>query len=359
MHHVALFMASFLVFPMQKPSAVVFLAVLLLLLSWSIAFSAASWDYEGYLRYYECAVSARCDVSSNIQVETSFALIAETVASIFGSEGGVVVISIYSGTAIIVKLFVFRDKCDYFGIAVFGYLAFGFFLHDMTQIRAGLSIGLLWLAYSDLSEPGRRWRMVLWFLLAVAFHNSAVIAILVPLTRVVRLNPTRAILLFLGAIGLGRLLNSATEMLLDSIPGGADARLVAYAAAGQNAVLAVAQLPIFALLVGGLVVILLLVADENELTGFELICLRSTFWGLILYLLIYWIPVIGIRSFELLASPLPIIAAAVYRASHRPFARLATIMAMSALFANAMVRNGLMRDLVLDGQAQQSRLFEQ
>ena len=195
-------------------------------------------------------------------------------------------------------------------------------------------------------------------MLAVLLHNSAIVALILPAFRWIRITPLRSVLMLVGAALFGRILANNTADLLGLITGGADARLLAYAAVKEFGILATPQFPVFVVLLVGLLSVFLRSVDLSKVTVFEAVCFRSVLCGVVLYLFGFWIPVVSNRVLELLASPLPIVAATIFRYSGSALNRSVTIVLLSAMFYNAMIRNGLMLDLVIDGQPQQARLLK-
>lgn len=90
-----------------------------------------------------------------------------------------------ASTAILLKLTAFRRLTDYGALAAFLYFCSYFFLHEFTQIRAALAIGIWMHAIAYL--PGKLWRYALLTLLASTIHIQAVLGFaLLPMLRLLR-----------------------------------------------------------------------------------------------------------------------------------------------------------------------------
>src|SRR5687768_2920809 len=137
MHHLALVLAAALLFRVNRVGILSVSLIATTLITFAAIYGDASWDYEGYLQYYECLRDDNCGDDAN-RLEPGFLLLASAIDFIWGAGGGAILIAIYSAVAALIKLYVLRKECRPFGVALLGYLCFGWFIHDMTQIRVGL-----------------------------------------------------------------------------------------------------------------------------------------------------------------------------------------------------------------------------
>lgn len=146
-----------------------------------------------------------------------------TVVWLFGHLGGAGTV-FYAGLAILglgIKLFAVRSLSGGRSLPVALYMCSFFFLHDFTQIRAGLAIGLWMLALSQLSRGPLRYLLLT--SLATLIHIQAALGfVLLGMLAVVR---TRSGLRAASLVSLVVVLASATRVfdqwgyaLLSTIP---------------------------------------------------------------------------------------------------------------------------------------------
>lgn len=359
MHHIALFIISlFLAKCRNLPRYFVF-SLFLILFSYRAIFADTSWDYEGYIEYYKCNTFVYCGPSADGAIEKSFSEIASIIEAMFGNEGGAALIALYASASLAIKLYVLDRRSADFGIAFLGYLGFGWFIHEMTQIRVGLSIALLWLALSELESERRPWRAILFFLMAVFIHASSLVGLIYLVGRKIQINNIYyiAILLIIFAIG-GRAIGTLLSEFVPEEYGGFSTRLVIYLSAREGGVLGTSQLNFFSLSIISIILFSVRYGNVRNWDKFSIGSLNCLLVGVCVYFLIYWIPVVGLRVFEIYASFLPFVAASCVYHSKKSAVKIVTILMISAIFLNMMVRNGLMKDFIFQWQAQYSRLME-
>lgn len=352
MHYVGLVMFALLLVPIRRVHPSVAWAITAGLVVFLAVYGGGSWDYPGYIEYYECTRRGNCIDDLADRLEYSFLATATVFGAIFGSAGGPLLVALYSSLATAIKVYILRQECAAFGVALLGYLCIGWLLHDVTQIRVGLAIALLWLAVRDSATFKRNWRAALWFALAVLTHYSAAVGMVFFLSRRVELTLKFWLVALIAAAALGATLAASAPQVTASAFAAYDARLALYAATLGNVFLTTSQFNV-ASTSTVLIVTLCLGQKIKHWTDFEVASLRCVVIGTLLYMTLYWLPIVGVRVFELLGAFLPIVGAAAYRTSRRLLVRVAIVVLFVGLFFNTVVRNGLMMDFMLPGQAQQ------
>ena len=127
-------------------------------------------------------------------VEYSFILISDIVRVAFGDVRGV--FFIYALIAIPLKCYVFTKLSNEIFLLLGVYMSNFLILHDMTQIRVGAAMALIFLGFYYLTQ-GRRWPCFFLILIATAFHVSAVLMLAILIFRNVELRSWHRIVLAL------------------------------------------------------------------------------------------------------------------------------------------------------------------
>ena len=126
-------------------------------------------DYEQYLKVFY-------NGSKKSRIEPTFFLITNLVKSLFNHP--IFLFLIYSIIGVSLKFIGFKQLTKYYLFSAFLYLCNYFLLHEMTQIRVGVASGLLLLCIKPLYNRDLK-KFLLFIILAISFHYSALI--LVPL----------------------------------------------------------------------------------------------------------------------------------------------------------------------------------
>jgi len=357
MHHIAFVLISALSLSLRRPNAALTLLAFMALTAWALAFQPNSWDFRGFELYFECATTSTCYTAAADDVEPSFRAVASLVSLLMGPYSAPAIVAIYSITAIAIKIWLFRKEAVYFGVAVFTYLCFGFFLHDVTQVRAGLAIALLWLAMYMLLTQRAYFLGAILMGASVLIHNStAVMLAVLPLT-LIRIRFVWLAVLLVSSIAAGLIFQDLLKGDLATFQIPFDPRIASYLAASRYEILVSPQFSVFGLCIAMIVVTIGLFVDQSKFTPFERGSFVAVTTGLMLYHAIFWLPIIGLRTFDVLASFLPFVCAAVFRLTPKLTPRLVMLLGAFGIFFNSMVRNGLMLNFVLEGQAQEANAF--
>lgn len=107
--------------------------------------------------------------------ELSFKVISVIVKDIFNSNFTILII-IYAILGVSTKMLAIKQLSEFWGLSILIYLSYLFTLHEMTQIRAGVSAGFMMLSIKPLFEK-RNIRFFFIVGLAIIFHYSAIIAL--------------------------------------------------------------------------------------------------------------------------------------------------------------------------------------
>jgi hypothetical protein len=111
----------------------------------------------------------------NGNYEPTFKIISRLVKSVFDSNFSVLII-IYAVFGISTKVLAIKQLSEFWILSLLIYISYLFTLHEMTQIRAGVSAGFMMLSIKPLYER-RIFRFLLFVCIAISFHYSAFISI--------------------------------------------------------------------------------------------------------------------------------------------------------------------------------------
>lgn len=353
MNHILLVLFGGMLVTLGRVSRSIAISIAILLIGYAIYYAKSSWDYDGYIKYFECVRLRNC-YNEEFDIEFSFVTISKIFGIVFDSSGGPLLVIFYTSLSVALKLNILRDECKAFGVALFGYLCLGWFLHEMTQIRVGLAIAFLWFAVRNQSRNAN-WRALVYLGLAIITHYSAALAILYLAFRNTVVNTRKWVGWFIVTLLAGRILSNYAVQFAEIAGSLIDSRLTIYASAFGSEFLTLSQLNVHSVIAVTLVT-LCVSQGIHEWTKFEVAALKFAILGITFYMLFFWIPVIGLRVFELLSSFLPIVGAAGYRANRSKLVKTLILAMFFSLFVNTVLRNGLMLDFVLPGQAQETLL---
>lgn len=143
------------------------------------------------------------------------------------------------------------------------------------------------------------------------------------------------------SIFIGRVIQNVG---ISSLPAFPIERVNVYLSALGSEVLITSQLSVYAIFI---LILLLLSPLPDKLDKFSNIIVNSTFLGLIVYFLFYYIPVIPIRTFEFLSSGFPFIIAIIYSRANF-FIRGGLILLCIVVLFNLSIRNNTRMDMIFD-----------
>ena len=316
-----------------------FYLYIFLLISFAFFAREGSWDYYGYIEYYNCSIDSSC---VPVGFEESFLYIARVANAIVDKWGFQITFGFYVASAIWIKLALMKRYSVNFHVALFALLCYGYFIHDLTQIRVSLAIAISWLAYSYWVEK----KILLAFLfvaIATFFHVSAILGLVVIVISGV---PTGIFLLLVAlAIPIGKYI-AAGDVLL-TVP---YERLSVYLNALESEVILAPQFNIYVLIIL-IIIFIAYIGGTEEWSQFECCGLNSMAFGVALYFFLYYIPAVPIRLLDFFSSLYPFVVAATYRTYESKLIKFILLALMILLFGNTAIKNNTRMDLVFPWQA--------
>lgn len=300
-----------------------------------------SWDYYGYREYFLCAIDTAC-VSNGF--EESFSFVSFVSNELFGDYAFDVVFLIYVSVSIFVKFKLFRKHSVWVGVSLFSYACYGFFVGEMTQLRASLAIAICWYSLSQYSS-GRKLSAVGLIALATVFHASSALALIVPLLKPLKVR-TLAVAVFLAAF-FGYIIGGSGWIPFASV---GFERVDVYLAAMGSELLTTKQLNFYSIVMLS-TVLLAIRQKDSDISPFDLLCIKSVLFGVCFYLLLYFIPVIPLRVLEFYTSLYPFVVAVAFKVNKGILIRLFIVFMYLLLFANLAIKNNTRMDMVYDWQS--------
>lgn len=263
-------------------------------------------------------------------------------------------------TAVLVKtniIFYFSKNSWAFGIALLSYSFTFYLLHDFTQIRVGLAIALLFLAFYSLVERAYI-KFLIFSLLALGFHSSALVAflLLLPYRRKVAVWVDGCMIMFaVGSMFLAAYGISIDAHLADALSA-FDPRINQYIMVAKQINAEVTDpFAIRALLLMAITLTLFFVKmngryvfemDDKDVYAVILVR-RSILIGLSCLFLFSPIPELAVRLFEINIALLPILVAIIF--SHRGWLLQKILLALwvgSIFYAFVVIDRGLVKPYV-------------
>lgn len=338
MHYILLYIISLAISLKESGSLRKFVSVIgiISISTFALVYAPGSVDYEGYQELFLCAQDQVCIESKPI--EASFVLVARIAGYLFGEHGLIYLIAFYVVISSFIKIEFLARHAKHFTFAIFCYVCYNFFVHELTQIRASLSIAFFWLSIEQYAKQ-KRLPSVLYFCISIFFHYSGIIGIVVYFFNRQTL-PKRwlvkcvFIAFFFGVILPNLFMN---EFVARFFP---DSRLDIYFAATGHSILDLAPLNVAIIVFFLLACMRLMQIRDNQIPAVEVISIKLAFLGLVAWGATWWIPGVGIRTFEFLNSLFPIVASALFFHSRKPISKLIVIGLVSMLFFNLVIRNG-------------------
>ncbi|EJM23603.1 hypothetical protein PMI22_01150 [Pseudomonas sp. GM21] len=296
-----------------------------------------SVDYPGYVIYFKCAQSIYCADSMN-NIEGSFVYGAQLFGLIFGTDSAALFLFCIAAMSFLLKIKVMEDSGNFWLLA-FCYMALQFFHHEMTQLRVGLGIAFLWIGIMRKKETGHF--PTLFFALSILSHYSMVIGVLFFVVfSVVKFKLSSfaklylVILVYMVSAIFGYYYNFFVDLLPDvSFLG----RVAVYISAVGSEPYYVPQFSV-QLIVTLLLSLVAFFLPRSSLTDALHNMVVS---GVGIYLAFYWIPVIPLRVFEVLASVIPIYFALAFNGEKRLLAKGMVFFLCALVFLNWHVRNNM------------------
>lgn len=125
-------------------------------------------DYLSYVRLFDENMRV-----GEAFIEPSFLLITNFIHRFLFSKV-IFLFIFYAGFAVSIKFIAIKQLSHFWFLSALLYVSYSFLLHDLTQIRAGVSVGVVLLCIKPLYER-KGIRFLLLAFLAIFFHFSAIL----------------------------------------------------------------------------------------------------------------------------------------------------------------------------------------
>lgn len=334
------FSISFLFIRSSKWYCYCFFLTLLFLFAW--VNQKGSWDYYGYLEYYNCAIAFSCERD----FELSYKLISKLLSNISAEYGFQFTLVFYIFLSLLIKVKVFFKNSLAIGAAIFSYLCYSYYVHELTQIRASLAIGFCWLAYDAYVYKKNKFfsfYVATYLALGVFFHTSAIIALIAIIAYKIKTK----YLVFMAYISLliGTISSDLFYIILGWMP---SEKIKLYLLSINNGVYVSPLLAYYPLLLLFTVTMLFYQNKYIYFNRWLIFSCNSCLSGVILYFLMHKLPVIPIRVLEFLSTLYPFVFAAFFCSEFRfkIVNRSIIIFLFLVLFLNLAVKNNTRLDMV-------------
>lgn len=293
----------------------VFLSFILLLYTLLHDFKV-SVDYDIYQRLYRLAPPLDLllnDISkykSLLYTEFSYSILATFIKhfSTLSEEANLsIIFSIYALLGVTTNTYGIYKLTENKLQTLFIYFCNLFILHELTQVRAGVAIGFIFIALYHLKEDNYL-KFFIFTMIATFFHTSAYLILLVPIFKYFNLTYRFWTLLFLICIYCN-VSNLDIVNIIDFIPNEYfQYRLKAYLVKQEAEDFVINYFNIFFLLQLTVITLCFIyreklnAIDHNIKTLVEMCCISSC-----LYVFLYSIPGMAVRTQELFNCVLPIL----------------------------------------------------
>jgi hypothetical protein len=181
----------------------VFTIGLLLVVFAGIRGAAVDRDYNNYVSYFELASPFRDYLTGAASFinEPAANIIASVVKDWFGGSS-VIFFIIFAILGITIKIHALSKLSEFLSFSVLIYFTNYFFLHDMTQIRAAVSIAFFLLSLDSIYRK-KLGSFLLFVFMGALFHYSILVTIPLYFLNVQKLNRAFYALLLIGITVLG------------------------------------------------------------------------------------------------------------------------------------------------------------
>lgn len=324
----------------RRPNSAVYYFLLLIFVFFAFITREGSWDYFGYKEYFLCSISMEDECGG---FEKSFSVISILVNEVVSDFAYEVTYMFYVVLSLFIKFKLFRKHSTWFGVSLFSYACYGFFLGEMTQIRASLAIAIAWYALSKYSS-GKNFLYCAMLGLASLFHISALLFIVVPILK--RIKTSVLVWCVFISIVFGYIIFSIN---FSTLPKFNIERIDVYLSAMGSKTLVASRFNLYVVLLAAAVFILLR-QKEFKSDIFNSLCIKLALFGICIYFAFYKVPVIPLRVLEFYSSLYPFIFALALSQIKGGFNRAVIFLIPVVLFFNLAVRNNARLDMVFDWQ---------
>lgn len=341
MHYISLILFIALTARIRKASLAIANFYLILLIIFAMLTMDGSWDYYGYVEYYECSISVNCN---NIGFERSFVYISKAANFISANWGLELTLMTYIAASLYIKIKLIKNHAKAFGVVILSFACHAYFIHDLTQLRASLAIAITWIAYYNWSQENKI-KSVILIIFAGFIHVSAAIGLITLLSN--KVSEKTLLILTIPAIFIGQYMHGGG---LSILPTQTFARLDIYLSAIGSEVFTTPQFNFYAIVMS----LICCIAIKNGLktwTKFERLGIKSILLGLIVYFSMYFLPTIPVRLLEFFTSLYPFVVGATYISSRSKIEKIGIILTFLALFSNTAIKNNTRMDLIFPWQS--------
>lgn len=325
-----------LLFPRAGKQRYLFLCFLLI--SFAITNQGGSWDYYGYRSYYDCSISNYCDSS----FEWSYKLLSRLFHSVWSEYGLYMTMLFYIALSLLIKLKIIFKHSRSIGAALFSYICYAYFCHELTQLRAALSIAFCWIAYDRFVS--KKWFSVAIYLsIGVFFHTSAVLAVIGMISYWIK----RKHLLICAyiSIPIGAAIGVYSYEILSVLP---FERMDLYLKAMGSSVFNAPQLALYPMVILFTVTAYILFVPNVD-KKWSLLSSNSCLAGVIIYFIFFSVPVIPLRVLEFLSTLYPFLFSSFfYNARVSLKIKYCIFVVYITLFLNLAVKNNTRMDMVFE-----------
>ena len=194
-----------------------------------------SKDYESYRLIFDNIYEIKGSDYSHIFpiLEPGFTSIVLLFRSLFPYNYVLIIMIFYALATVTLKILSFKKLSANPYFVILFYYSLYYFLHEMTQIRIGLALGILLIGITFYLK-GNKWIFALFTIAAVLFHYSAILYLLILLFDSRHFNKLLYLSFLGGSVIFGFLHLPLLNYLGNFIPTNLPGRLANYAIVVEN-----------------------------------------------------------------------------------------------------------------------------
>lgn len=344
MQYLILFLFSILFLWVESRKSLYYIVYCLLLISFAFFNQEGSWDYYGYLEYYNCAIDEYCIP----EFEFSYKAMALIFSSISETYGFHITLLFYIGLSLLIKIKLLFKHSLYIGAAIFSYVCYAYYMHELTQIRAALSIAFCWLAYDAyLNKKGGVWLFFGYMAIGIFFHTSALLAIVVIIAY--HFKTKYLLLLSYASMMMGNISSDLIYSFFSMFP---SERIQQYLSAMGNDVYTTPLFALYPAVILFTVTIQYLFRDKMVVNKWLIMSCNACLAGVIVYYISYKIPAIPLRLLEFLSTLYPFVFSALFKikGNSKAVVKMLISAVFMVLFLNLSVKNNTRIDMIYEWQ---------
>lgn len=255
-------------------------------------------DYTVYEKYFSMFVySNKYTIDYLDFFEPAFYFIPTISYFLFGKMFLLGCFAIFALLGVYLKLKAILQFSNSFFLSIVIYAGGLFYLHEMTQIRAGVASGILLLSMKPIRDRNFP-RFLLYMLSACFFHYSSLLFLPIYFLNHKKFNIKLYSIILLSALTIA-ILKINLLQISSSIPFAM--KLEMYAQRGRTSELNIFN---YGFLISFIMLLLLILRQKiiQQYNPYFLVMLNIFFFSIVFYLVAHPIPVLAIRTYELLGS---------------------------------------------------------